>query len=151
MGGNLQLLRWLVETHACPIVLKRDHKTGRMLSLQTSTNKSLIDLAMTGKPKLDILQYLIVNHNMSLQDSTNPKLAPRTLEALLRAGITLQGTREADMGEPPHEIHSVADDSVTMDDAVSVGTGSLHNESQNLPCVPVPSATCAMSNLWIAS
>jgi hypothetical protein len=65
---------------------------------------------MTGKPKLDILKYLILNHNMSLQDSTNPKLAPRTLEALLRAGITLQGTPEGEVDKPPHEIHSVADE-----------------------------------------
>lgn len=124
MGGNLHLLRWLVETHACPIAVKRDNRNGRMLSLQTSANKSLIDLAMTGKPKLDILKYLIVDHNMSLQDSTNPNLAPRTLEALLRAGITLQSTPEAEVDKLPHEIHSVADDSVTMDDnAVSSGTG----------------------------
>lgn len=120
MGGNLQVLRWLVETRACPISVKRDARTGRMLSVQTSSQRSLIDLAMTGKPKLDILKYLIIVQNMSLSDTSNHKLAPRTLEALLRAGISLHGMPGVITDEAPHFVEAFADESVTtIDDAVS--------------------------------
>jgi hypothetical protein len=120
MGGNLQLLRWLVETRACPIAAKRDSRTGRMLSVQTSAQRSLIDLAMTGKPKLEILKYCIVVQGMSLLDTNNHKLAPRALEALLRAGISLHEAPTITIDEPPRFIESFAEESVTtIEDAVS--------------------------------
>jgi hypothetical protein len=120
MGGNLLLLRWLVETRGCPIAVKRDSRTGRMLSVQTSAQRSLIDLAMTGKPKLEILKYFIIVQRMSLLDTKNHELAPRTLESLLRAGITLQDAPIIAIDEPPRFIESFAEESVTtIDDAVS--------------------------------
>mmetsp|Transcript_27070 Transcript_27070/g.45107 ORF Transcript_27070/g.45107 Transcript_27070/m.45107 type:complete len:353 (+) Transcript_27070:174-1232(+) len=121
MGGNLRLLHWLVETRACPITVRRDPRTGRMLSVQTSGQRSLIDLAMTGKPKLDILKYLIIDQKMSLLDTNNPKLAPRTLEALLRAGITLHDTPGVITDEAPHFVEAFSEESVTtIDDACNL-------------------------------
>jgi hypothetical protein len=84
MGGNLQLLRWLVETHGSPLFKKNDSLTGSRNSLCTTAGKTLIDLVLIGKPKLDILRYLVITQNVSVEDTTNPRMALRTLDALLR-------------------------------------------------------------------
>jgi hypothetical protein len=69
-----------------------------------------------------VCKLLHADQNMSLQDTNNPKLAPRTLEALLRARVSPQDTPEFVMGEPLHAIESFAEESVaTIDDAVSTG------------------------------
>jgi Zinc finger, C3HC4 type (RING finger) len=121
MGGNLQLLRWLVETHGCPLFVKSDSMTGSKQSLRTTGNKSLIDLAMTGKPKLDILHYLVITHNMSVDDTTNPRMALRSLDALLREKDTDKKHLQASKEEP-----ALIDDygseisTGTIEDAVSV-------------------------------
>eukprot|EP00540_Astrosyne_radiata_P018006 CAMPEP_0116868110 /NCGR_PEP_ID=MMETSP0418-20121206/27001_1 /TAXON_ID=1158023 /ORGANISM="Astrosyne radiata, Strain 13vi08-1A" /LENGTH=343 /DNA_ID=CAMNT_0004504017 /DNA_START=184 /DNA_END=1216 /DNA_ORIENTATION=+ len=113
MGGNLSILKWLVETHSCPIVVKSGRRVG---SVQTSEERSLVDLAMTGKPKLDILRYLIMEKNLSIKDTKDPNLAPKTLEVLLRAGVVTS---------PPtttHPIHMIEADTseasqTTIEDA----------------------------------
>lgn len=116
MGGNLTLIKWLVESHGCPISVKRDNKTGRMLSIQTSADRTLIDLAMTGKPKLDILRYLVTDNNMSVMDTKNATLAPRCLEALLRAGDTPMNDLR-DLNIIQRDQKSIAESSTTIDDA----------------------------------
>lgn len=116
MGGNLTLFKWLVESHCCPTSVKRDNNTGRMLSIQTSADRTLIDLAMTGKPKLDILRYLVTENNMSVMDTRDATLAPRCLEALLRAGDTPMN----DLGGLniiQRDQKSIAESSTTIDDA----------------------------------
>jgi hypothetical protein len=123
LGGSLSLLKWLVETHACPVAVKRDSRTGRMLSVRTSADRTLVELAMTGKPKVEILRYLILAHKMSLLDASNPNLAPRTLEILLRAGVVVHGPEDEDClvpDRPPLAIESLCEESVTtIEDAVS--------------------------------
>lgn len=120
-GGNLQLLQWLVETHECPISVKRNPRTGRNLSLRTSCDNTLIDFAMTGKPKIDILRYLVVKHNMSLKDATNPNLATSTLEALLRCGASTTRDASEVNAELPAIVESFAEESVaTIDDACNL-------------------------------
>eukprot|EP00978_Attheya_sp_CCMP212_P023155 scaffold70256_cov66-Attheya_sp.AAC.3 len=75
---------------------------------------------MTGKPKPEILKYFITVQGMSLLDTKNHKLAPRTLESLLRAGITLQDAPVVAIDQPPRFIKSFAEESVmTIDDANS--------------------------------
>lgn len=90
LGGNLELLKWLVDKQLCPISVKRDSKTGKMLSVKTSNNRTLLDLAMTGKPKLDILMYLVAK-GLSMYDLADSSLTTRTLEALLTSGIATGG------------------------------------------------------------
>jgi hypothetical protein len=82
---------------------------------------------MTGKPKLEILSYLVMNKKLSVLDTKDPSLAPRALEALLRAGVSPRG----DVAENPKEyvtgqsVVEVTDDltehsgTATLDDAVS--------------------------------
>lgn len=125
MGGNLKLLQWLVETNSCPVAVKRDRISGRMMSVQTSAKRSLVDVAMSGKPKLDILRYLIVKHKLSLLDSNDPKLAPRTLESLLRSRSMIaeevSGAAGSEDRDPPNVIESYSEGSITTcEDAVSV-------------------------------
>jgi len=85
MGGSIELVRWLVESQLCPISVNRDKHTNRMLSVQTSANRTLLDLAMTGRPKLDVLVYLIQN-GLSVEDLKDPSLVPKTLETALKLG-----------------------------------------------------------------
>jgi hypothetical protein len=89
MGGNLDLVKWLVEVHDCPIAVKRDPKSGMLLSVQTSKSRTLVDLAMTGRPKIDILGYLI-GKNLSVLDTKDPTLAPKTLQTLMSAGYRFE-------------------------------------------------------------
>lgn len=81
MGGNLKLLTWLADVHSCPLAVRRD-KGGKLLSLQTSKSRTLMDLAMTGKPKIDIMSYL-VKKKISINDTRDKMLAAKTLEFFL--------------------------------------------------------------------
>jgi hypothetical protein len=88
LGGSLATLQWLVEMQGCPLSVKKDPKTNRALSLQTSASRTLLDLAMKGRPKIDILVYLIQN-GLSISDVHDPSLAPKTLEVVLKAGFPI--------------------------------------------------------------
>lgn len=118
MGGNLALVKWLVEKHDCPLAVRRDAKNGIWLSIQTSASRTLIDLAMTGKPKIDILAYL-VQKNLSILDTKDSKLAPKTLQLLLGAGFRFE--RREGESDSFNIIESSDQISVaTIEDAVSV-------------------------------
>jgi hypothetical protein len=122
MGGNLDLVKWLVETQECPISVRRDSKTNKLLSIQTSKSRTLVDLAMTGRPKIDILGYL-VNKNLSVLDAKDPTLAPKTLQTLMSAGYRFELRDGEDGGGSSIDSFSLvepSDASVTsMEDAVS--------------------------------
>lgn len=74
MGGSIDLVKWLVDKQCCPISSKKDPKTGKFLAVKTSADRTVVDLAMTGKPKIEILMYLI---RKGL--STSPQNAGSTL------------------------------------------------------------------------
>lgn len=94
LGGNVQLLKWLVDKQLCPLSVKRDSKTDMMLSVKTSSNRTLLDLAMTGKPKIYILRFLF-QKGLSITDLADPTLSGRTLEALLKADSFQDGSQQA--------------------------------------------------------
>lgn len=115
----MDILKWLVDKHGCPIATKQDARTGRLQSVQTSAGRSLVDLAMTGKPKLAVLRYLVMEKNLSVLDTKDPSLAPRTLEALLRAGVSRETAEASVSGEVVHVIDDLTEHSgTTLDDAV---------------------------------
>mmetsp|Transcript_7015 Transcript_7015/g.10759 ORF Transcript_7015/g.10759 Transcript_7015/m.10759 type:complete len:360 (-) Transcript_7015:329-1408(-) len=119
MGGNLELVRWLVEVQDCPITVRRDPKTGMSLSIQTSSARTLIDLAMTGKPKVEILSYL-VRKNLSVLDTKDQTLAPKTLNMLMRAGFTFEKV-DKDGESDSLKMADACDASIaTLEDAVSL-------------------------------
>jgi hypothetical protein len=115
----LETVRWLVETHDCPLTVKRD-KNGTPLSLQTSRNRTLIDLAMTGKPKFDILSYL-ARRGLSVLDTKDPSLPPKTLQLLMESGLRLENGPEVDFLSGHLSHADSTDQSVaSIEDAVSI-------------------------------
>lgn len=117
MGGNLDLVKWLVEKEDCPVSVRRDPKSGMLCSIQTSARRTLVDLAMTGKPKIEILSFLI-QKNLSVLDTKYPKLAPKTLETLLSAGFRFE---KRERGHDSFQLVEASDHMsvATLDDAVS--------------------------------
>lgn len=116
IGGNVELLKWLVETQQCPVSVKRS-KEGKMLSVKTSSDRTLIDLAMTGRPKLDILMYL-VHKGLSIQDCTDNNLTSRTLEALLKAGLVPNGPAACAMNKSLAIVDPSEGSNFTIENAV---------------------------------
>ena len=84
MGGNIDIVKWLIEAHGCPIFMKRRPHSADLQSLQTSKKRTLMDLVMNGRPKIEVLAYL-VGKNLSVTDTDDPNLASKTLQTILRA------------------------------------------------------------------
>ena len=116
-GGNLQLVRWLREAHECPIFEDRGPKTSRKLSLRTSCNRSLIDLAVSGEPKIEILRYLVVRQKISMNDLSSHQLARDTLEAFLKGEEKFEDTSDTTAMAENYRKESVAN--ISANDAVS--------------------------------
>lgn len=126
--------------------------------------RSLLDLAMTGRPKLEILRYLVMEKKLSVLDTKDPSLAPRALDSLLRSGVSLppsesitRSPMDAIPGQPL--IHVIDDltehsDTVTLDDAVSEIVSRIAGRSnycmRNLHCI-IASASCVTRIPWTAS
>jgi len=89
-GGNLEIVRWLVEDHFCPIKVVRSGsakpKRGGSADelILTSNNRSVLTIAMEGL-HVDIMRYLVVDHNVSIYGSKDLKTSQRALEAVLLA------------------------------------------------------------------
>ena len=132
MGGSLNLVRWLVDTHLCPISVLRNAK-GQLLSVQTSACRTLLDLAMSGKkPKTDILFYL-VSKGLSIHDVKDTTLAPKTLEAMLKAGLD----------RPPSPVAAIIENDQAMELDESVMTATLDDQcalccERDMDCVLIP-------------
>jgi Zinc finger, C3HC4 type (RING finger) len=85
LGGNVDLVKWLVDVHMCPLSLCQS-SNGQMKSLQTSELRTLLDLAMTGRrPKVDVLMFL-VQKGLSIEDVKDTSLASKTLQVILQTG-----------------------------------------------------------------
>ena len=127
MGGSIALVRWLVETHLCPVSVTRNTK-GQLLSVQTSARRTLLDIAMTGRPKMEILAYL-VGRGLSIYDVKDPTLAPKTLEVMLKghnAGMMVTGHNTispahgvAMIGNDDDEQHNIMMDTSGFDESVT--------------------------------
>lgn len=115
----MNLVQWLVDTQLCPLSVKCDAKTRKVLSLQTSAGRTLMDLAMTGRPKLDILMYL-VRKGLSIDDVKDTSLVSKTLEVVMRSGAVFPDADKIPSSGSIgiHEIDVVAhyDESVTTDE-----------------------------------
>lgn len=125
MGGSLELVRWLVDTQLCPILAARG------ISVQTSSHRTLLDVAMGGRPKTDILAYLI-GKGLAVTDVKDASLPTKTLETLLKCihvgsfhvtnasgegqatspnGVAVIGNDEVDMMEAEYDDSSVVSSS----------------------------------------
>lgn len=86
-GGNLDVVRWLVEEHFCPIKLVRTglgrkSRRGEDALILTSKGRSVLSIALE-RLKVDVLRYVVVDCGVSLQGSTDLKIVLRALEATL--------------------------------------------------------------------
>ena len=124
LGGNIKVLQWLVDTQLCPLSVTKEN--GHALSLQTSASRTLLDLAMTGRPKVDILRFLI-SHGLSITDVKDSALAPKTLQYVLKTN--------ADVGlvkDPSTDLIPCEDSVATADDACALCC------ERSMDCVLIP-------------
>lgn len=158
LGGNLQILQWLVEKQLCPMSVKRDSK-GKMLSVKTSNDRTLIDLAMAGKPKLDILHYLVVAKGLSVSDCADSSLMARTLEALLKSGVLPGGPEAAALNramavvDPSESSLGTVENSVSLSIIFAIFNSSICNKLTPFrECKVQPVLYCAyglcVESLW---
>ena len=106
-GGNLDILRWLVEDHFCPMKVIRTASGGKPKRggsadqlILTSKNRSVLTISMTSLA-VDIMRYLVVDHGVSIYDSRDLKLSLRALEAVLLAFPSLKGRRRLETSTSP--------------------------------------------------
>jgi hypothetical protein len=89
-GGNLDVVRWLVEDHFCPIKqvqqtgLGRTSKRGDDALITTSKGRTVLSIALEAL-KIDILRYFIVDCRMSLHGVADLKTVLTALEATLHS------------------------------------------------------------------
>jgi len=86
LGGNLGLVRWLIQDHFCPIKVVRSapgRKSKRSDSLiMTSKGRNVLSLALE-RLKVDVMQFLVVECGVSIYEHTDLKTSLRALEAAL--------------------------------------------------------------------
>jgi hypothetical protein len=90
-GGNLDIVRWLMEDHFCPIKVirtgsgKRAKKGGSPdFPILTSKNRSVLTIALENL-HVQILRYLVVDNSVSVYEAKDLKASLRALEAVLLA------------------------------------------------------------------
>ena len=94
-GGNLDILRWLLDEHFCPIKLvKKSNSKGRSdAAIVTSKGRSVLNIAMSGL-KVDIIRYLVVEKGVPVYETKDLQLSLRALEAVLLAFPASHNTAE---------------------------------------------------------
>jgi hypothetical protein len=99
-GGNLNVVRWLLEERFC--LIKRvsggsgKKKRGLDIPILTSKGRSVLNIAMTNL-QVDILRYLVIDRSVSIYEIKDLTTSLRALEAVLLAvptRITPLKTRE---------------------------------------------------------
>jgi hypothetical protein len=88
-GGNLKTLRWLVDQHFCPIkycssLNKKSSSGGKETVLTTSKGRSVLSIALECH-KVDVMQYLVVECNVSVYECKEITSALHALEVALMA------------------------------------------------------------------
>lgn len=86
MGGNLKILKWLVDHHHCPLKLINTGNRNKVTEdlITTSQNRSVLDIAIVHQ-HVDILRYLVQHKKVPVNDRKNKNQASLTaLEAVLK-------------------------------------------------------------------
>lgn len=86
-GGNLDILRWLLEDHFCPIkrVVKSNSskKGGKAdVMVRTSKDRTVLSIAMSSM-KVEMIRYLVIDCGVSIYEAKDLQAALRSLEAAL--------------------------------------------------------------------
>ena len=114
-GGNLDIVRWLMEDHYCPIKVirtgsaKKPKRGGSADQLiLTSKNRSVLTIAMTSL-NVEVLRYLVVDNGVSIYESKDLLSSLRALEAVLLALPSSKGHRRIDNSDPRWDDQSYDD------------------------------------------
>ena len=87
-GGNIDILRWLIEENFCPIkktMATKNKNTGRTdHPITTSKGRTILSIAMNAL-NVDIIRYLVVEFNVPVFETKDLKVSLRALEAVLLA------------------------------------------------------------------
>ena len=90
LGGSLEILQWLVDTHCCPlrsirISGKTRQSSGSFTPILTSRGRSLLGIALE-KESIDVVRYLVVDKGMPLAGEKNLDVGTliRVLDRILR-------------------------------------------------------------------
>jgi hypothetical protein len=101
-GGNIDIVRWLMEDHFCPIRViqsgtgKRSNKAGGPdFPILTSKNRSVLSISMESL-QVEILRYLAVENGVCIYETKDLTAALRALEAVLLALPTGLGVHPCD-------------------------------------------------------
>ena len=123
-GGNIDIVRWLMEDHFCPIKViglgssKKPKRGGSAdIPILTSKSRSVLSIAM-GRLHVDILRYLVVDNGVSIYESKDLKESLRALETVLLALPSKKGGKRGD------EVVPRWDDSCFDGDSVSSSLGA---------------------------
>ena len=84
-GGNLVLVRWLIDVHYCPIKMLRTGNKNKGTTdelLATSKGRNILDFVMAGK-HVDMLRYLVREKGVSVHEIKDLKTSLNALEAIL--------------------------------------------------------------------
>jgi len=86
-GGNLDLLRWLVDVHFCPISLvrtgnKKPEKENTNTPIVTSKGRSVLNIAMS-KQNVEMMRYLVSEKSVSVYEIKDLSTSLKALEAVL--------------------------------------------------------------------
>ena len=106
LGGNLDLVRWLITEKCCP--LRRRDKARSLLC--TSKGRSPVRLALT-KDNPEILRFLVSEQGMSLEDED----LRGDYKLLLTHLTTLLNTVPESMLRPKQEEEDSSDRSIVID------------------------------------
>lgn len=119
-GGNLNIVRWLMDDHFCPIKVirtgsgKKPKRGGSAdLPILTSKGRSVLGIAMSGL-HVDILRYLVIECGVSIYESKDLKGSLRALEAVLLALPERNGERRG-------EVTVARWDDASFDDTSTLG------------------------------
>ena len=132
-GGNLDIVRWLLDEHFCPIKLvKKSNSKGRKAAgdtaIVTSKGRSVLNIAMSGL-KVDIIRYLVVEKGVPVYETKDLQLSLRALEAVLLAFPANHNTTEF---ENQDAVLPRWDETNFSDDEGSYVCSSLGEDLSNL-------------------
>lgn len=89
-GGNIDIIRWLIDDHFCPIKLvqkgagKKNRSSSQDVPVLTSKGRSILSIAID-RVKVDIMRYLVIECGVSIYEITDLKNTLRALEAALNS------------------------------------------------------------------
>lgn len=88
MSGNLELMRWLIDTHRCPyekVSIRRSSNQNMKSSsslILTSHGRTILDIAVENG-HIDVLKYLVQEKEVTMESGDNDGIAWRALQLVL--------------------------------------------------------------------